>query len=244
MKKLCAVFAVLVFLALNICGASACENSPIPFTAESDCRGKTVYVALTQEYHDLAGITSPCETVENLGVQSPSGSYVRGIQENGNVIRIHATVKYMNEYGVGLTALDNVIVRVEDTFRTLVAGIVFHRIGEGADPSETANIIACTLWRPTEDSIAHIFFTSRVEHFAVGKVIFNGGRDAATLYAGDFDGDGTLELGFAAGWTEPPKPVPREDTPCTPCKKKCGGCGFSLEIKMCVGVRVNVSCAK
>ena len=244
MKKLCAVFAVLVFLALNICGASACENPPIPFAAENDCHGKTVYVALTEEYHELAGITSPCETVEHLGVQSPSGKYVRGIQENGNVIRVHATVEYMLEYGIGLTPLDNVIVYVDDTFRTLVAEIVARRIGEGADANEAANVIACTLWRPTENSVAHIFFTSRVEHFAVGAVIFNGGRDTATLYAGDFDGDGTLELGFAAGWTEPPKPAPRNDTPCTPCKKKCSGCGFSFEFKMCVSVRVNFSCAK
>jgi hypothetical protein len=246
MKKLLSVFAVLVVMLFNMGCASACENPPIPFTAENVCHGKTVYVALTEEYHELAGITSPCETVEHLGVQSPSGKYVRGIQENGNIIRVHANVEYMLEHGIGLTALDNVTVHVDDTFHTLVAEIVARRIGEGADANEAANVMACTLWRPTEDSVAHIFFTSRVEHFAVGKVIFNGGRDVATLYAGDFDGDGTLELGFAAGWTEPPK----RETPCTPskapCKKKCngGGCSINIEIKMCVSVRVNVSCMK
>ena len=246
MKKLFSVLVVLAVMLCNMVCASACENPPIPFASETACSSDVVYVALTEEYHELAGITSPCEAVEHLTVQSPYGRYVRGIQENGNVIRIHATIKYITEYGVGLTALDNVTVRVNDTFRTLVAEIVARRIGEGADANEAANVMACTLWRPTEDSVAHIFFTSRVEHFVVGKVIFNGGRDVATLYAGDFDGDGALELGFAAGWTEPPK----RETPCTPskapCKKKCngGGCSINIEIKMCVSVRVNVSCMK
>lgn len=249
MKKLCAVFAVLVFLALNVYSASACENPPIPDVSATECNA--VYVALVEENHELAGITSPCEKVDRLSVQSPSGNYVRGIQANGNVIRVHATVQYIFEYGIGLTALTNVSVQIDEAFRALVSDIVFHRIGETADPNEAANIIACTLWRPTEDSVAHIFFTSRSNRFVVGKIIFNCGKDAATLYAGDFDGDGTLELGFAAGWTEPPKQEPKPNTPptpsktpCTPCKKKCGGCGFSLEIKMCLGVRINFNCAK
>ena len=248
MKKLLSAIIVSVLMFMNVCGALA-EAPVLPAPAEASCSEGGVYVALVEGCQELAGLLSPCEHVERLPVQTNCRGYVRGFGDTkGSVIRMKSVVRVMEEY-IGLTYLTNIKVVINPTVQSIVNEIIVRRLGEDASITSPANIISCTFWRPCENYIAHIFFTPRVEHFEVGQVIFNNGMDTAILYAGDFDGDGTLELGFEAGWSVPrPAPVPScpsvPKKPCTPCNKKCGGFNINIELKIGICVKVTMNCVR
>lgn len=187
----------------------------------------------------VIGIKAPNEQAAILPMQAPEKTFIRGAVDNG-LIREKSVMRVTFGTGgavYGLTQIQ-VSVRIRAEFVGLVESIVYNRIGAGADI--TANsIIACSQWWDGM-SVGHIFFTSATEKTAVGTVTVNGGADTIILWAGDFDGDGTLELGFCAGWTErQPEPAPErvptpsDKKPCTPCNKKpCGKGGGCWNIQI------------
>lgn len=214
MKKL---FAMILVLCMIPTFALACEDvMMVQQESVSYIFYDATYWALTEEHH-IAGMKNPTEAVSRLSVQNVTDLYVRGFSENG-VIRDHCAVKVICFEGtaVGFTKLTNVTVSVNPQFYSVVASIVSRRIGEGTAVC-AQSIIASTTWR-MENYIAHIFFSAGTDRFVVGNITFNAGKDIALLYAGDFDGNGTLELGFAPGWfdyvpaSDPePEPVKEPD---------------------------------
>lgn len=240
MKKLISLLMAVTMLTVP---AMACDDILLPETTH--ITESTVHLAVVNGVFELAGITSPDESVALLPMQGVCKNYIRGFADEprGAMIRAKAAIQILED-GTGLASFTNVKVILCPNYTALVHDIVKERLGEEADAEKAANILACTFWR-MDSYISHIFFTSRVQHFAVGKVIFNDGADEATLYAGDFDGDGKLELGFEAGYSVR-KPVPTPNKPCeskvrTGCSKS-KGC-FSISIKLCVGINVNI-CVK
>lgn len=256
MKKLIAL--ILVFCMVPTF-ALACEDVVlVQKTEQAYVYHDVTYWAVTEEHH-VAGMKESTECVLYLPIQSVHGEYVRGFAENG-LIREACAVKIFcaEEKLVGLTALHNTVVIVSPEFYNLVSEIIVRRIGENTLVN-AQSIIASTTWR-IDNYITHIFFTSNMERFAVGQVLFNGGKDMTVLYAGDFDYDGLLELGFAPGWFEhipEPEPEPTvkpdksQSTPTMnppveskPCKKPCINIeiNIGLFVKSCV--RFLNSCAE
>ena len=192
--------------------------------------------ALSESQH-VIGLKAPDEQVPVLPIQPVGKSFIRGAVENG-LIREKGTMQALYNGAVyGFTQLE-VAVQIKQEYVSLVETVVHERIG--ADAAVTANsIIASTNWW-RNDTVSHIFFTTASVKIAVGTVTINNGQDVIILYAGDFNGDGTLELGFSAGWTvkEPePEPVPENptETPCvqkTPCQKQCK--------KGCINIQINL----
>ncbi len=179
----------------------------------------------------VIGKKSPTETVPMLMAQSPEYKIVRGCVETG-LIREKAMMKaVVNGSVCGFTQLNATVV-IKREFIDVVENIVLNKLNE---EGLCANkIIACTMWWEG-DYVSHIFFTSETDKTAVGYVVFNGGKDTAIIYMGDFDKDGSLELGFTAGWnteTPKPEPTPSPNAPSQPTKKNCckKGCVFQINI--------------
>lgn len=70
------------------------------------------------------------------------------------------------------------------------------------------------MWR-YDCYFGQIFFTSERDRIQIGIVQFNCipmGLNTTPVYAGDFDGDGDLEIGYAPGWVEyQPEPEPEPE---------------------------------
>ena len=254
MKKLLSlVLALMMALmasvpALAECGCGECEScacTPGVLMAKSETVAVAgVYTGLSwwalSESQHVFGLKAPDEAVAALPAPSAGKSYIRGAVETG-LIREKGTMQALYGGAVyGLRSIE-VTIRIKQEYIALAETIVHERLG--ADAEITANtLIACTNWWRGE-TVAHIFFTSSSARVAIGTVTVNGGADTILLYAGDFNGDGTLELGFAAGWTvkqpEPPKSpekTPCDKKPCQPCNKKpCGkgsGCTVNIQINI------------
>lgn len=183
----------------------------------------------------VIGLKAPDEQTAMLNMQAVK-AYIRGNVDTG-LIREKGTLRVV--YGeddavYGLTRTE-VKIRIKEEYIGLVQTIVHDRLG--ADVAmDAGSIIASTQWW-REGAVAHIFFTAASARVAVGTVTVNGGMDTIILYAGDFNGDGGMELGFAAGWTvpEPPKAPETPCKPCQPCNKKpCakGGCSINIQINI------------
>lgn len=212
MKK---ILAILLTIAMLLpATAWACEYpSAILAKAEASATVYTdvSYWAMTYD-HKISGIKDCGEALPAFPVQRVCGMYVSGCVENG-LVREPAMIRLIpsGETVIGLTALCNVTVMIDMEYREIVQEIVTRRIGENTELSANS-VIACTTWR-IGDYVTHIFFPSYSERFVIGSVTFNAGQDVTMLYAADFDGDGSLELGFAAGWRIPePEPETQEQT--------------------------------
>lgn len=211
MKKLIAV--VLAACLMFSVTAFACEeDAPIvppvreeyaaPFTYDDD-----VWVALTAEYHELAKITDPNKIPEEYPIQNVEKVFVRGFSDHGMIgVSCRISIVEIEETVVGLTRLNDVTVAVDEDKYEITESIIQNMFGEGTCVN-ARSIFAATLWR-IKNTVSHIFFPEKISHFRVAEATFNGGRNTTIIYAGDFDGNGTLELGFAAGWFDrTPEPV-------------------------------------
>lgn len=197
MKKI--IIIAILFTMLPI-GSLACNEVILPQQEAQSCLWSDAsYWAITED-HFVAGIKSPGESVQRLPAQSVQNMGVRGFTENG-LIRSQSLVRIIYEQCtvIGLKQLTNVSVFIDPQYYGIVSEIVSRRLGEGVLMC-AQSIIASTLWR-VDEYIGHIFFASDTNRFAVGHVTMNGGKNSTFLYAGDFDGNGTLELGFAPGWS-------------------------------------------
>lgn len=234
--------------ALAECGCGECAEclckagqSSFPIAKSAGYAESGVYFGFSwwavSESYLVIGKKAPDEAVPVLPAQCPVSDCVRGCVDNG-LIREKGALRVLfdgNGMAVGLKKLQ-VTVQIRQEYLALVSGIVHERIDADAEMN-AANIIACTNWWQN-DTVSHIFFTTYSDRVPVGTVTVNGGKDVIILYAGDFNGDGTLELGFAAGWVTPPAPTPDpvpQKTPCTqktPCQKQCK--------KGCINIQINL----
>lgn len=227
MKK---ILAILLAMMVPM-GAMACEMLPAETDgAYSGCAGWAV-VSWCKE---VAGIKSPAEAVEVLPVQSVEGDYIRGFAKGG-LIRAKAMITVMvTPEVIGLHKVQTTIRIMPDKVG-LVSEIVQRRTGTQVS---AASVIASTLWR-VGDTVSHIFL---LEGIQVGTVAVHG--ESTPLWAGDFDGDGALELGFRFGILEKkpepkpePKPTPKPvSKPQQECKKVCTEIRLDLSVvvKTCV----------
>lgn len=254
MKQMIAIALMLMLLvtfsASAECGCGECADclckgqAAFPMAKSPECYQSGIYIGVSwwalAENQLVIGKKAPDENVGILPAQMPVKGYLRGCGDNGLIREKGAMRVLTGEDGnvYGLKQL-NVSIQIRQECLPLVEEIMRQRLDEYAGIN-AANLIACTQWWAGE-TVCHIFFTSASAKIAVGTVTVNGGKDVVTLYAGDFNGDGSLELGFAAGWTvpEPPKQPETPSTPCgrKPCDKKpcgngCGGCGIHIQINI------------
>ncbi len=253
MKKfLCMVLALMMALAAipaaaecgcGECAECACNAGQIDVAGVLRARGESAAAAgvysgaswwALAENQLVVGIKSLEELGSVLPMQTAGKPYIRGNVDNGLIREKGMLRAVIGGVACGLTKVD-IAVRIKTEYISLVESIVARRL-EGVDMSANS-VIACSQWWAGE-TVGHIFFTASAARIAVGVVSVNGGQDVIQLYAGDFDGDGAPELGFAAGWMvkEPPKaPEQRPGKECTPCNRKpCGkgGGGICVQINI------------
>ena len=215
MKKLMALILILCLIPLRAMGCEVLlPRAEEPAPGQADVYTPVVFTgcsswAVVSSCRELAGIMSPDEPLDTLPVQTVSGDYIRGFAQAGGLIRVKTTVGLMRsaEAVIGLKAQNNVSIIILGEHLGTVAEITERRIG--TEPS-AASIAAATLWI-RGDQAAHIFWLQEANVFAVGQAVFNGGANSAILWAGDFDGDGYLELGFKFGVPFPSAPKPTEE---------------------------------
>ena len=223
MKKLVAVLTIICLLIPVIAMAeSGCGEPLIPTTETSMMTFTGCSWWAISEDNFVIGKLEESEKVPILPTQNPKKNVIRGFLDNG-LVRRKGSMNFLMLDGqmLGLTKL-KVTVSIFDEYRETIESIVYRRFGEEADISANA-IIACTTWIQGE-SIYHIFWPSIKSHVAIGTVTVNDGLDTITLYAGDHNGDGLLELGFAAGWQQTPskpEPEPESSTPTRICVRRC-----------------------
>jgi hypothetical protein len=257
-KMLNMLLALLIVVSLLLpssglaeCGCGECAECvcnqagqfPFPIANSPAHSVSGVYIGVSwwavSESQLIIGKKAPDEAVPVLPAQIPSENYIRGCGDNG-LIREKSAMRILcgaDGDVYGLKSLQ-VSVQIRQEYLALVEGIVHQRLDEYAEMN-AANLIACTQWWAGE-TVCHIFFTSASAKIAVGAVTVNNGQDVIILYAGDFNGDGALELGFAAGWNVPdpvPAPAPEKapEAPCagkTPCQKKCGKGYVNIQINI------------
>lgn len=225
MKKVLAM--VLVFVMLPV-WAMACEMVPEESAGMyTGCAGW----AVVGWCNEVAGIKAPSEMVDVLPVQRVSGDYIRGFAKGG-LIRVKAAVTLFRgpDGWIGLHKVQTAI-RIAPDMLGLVSEIVERRVG--TEPT-VASIIAATMWR-AGDTVSHMFFCEGSGIIQVGTVTVHG--ESTLLWAGDFDGDGTLELGFTFGVLEQAKKPEPEKEP----EKKPAPVKTCQQKKTCFEVRVDLS---
>ena len=237
-KKMIAIILLIIF-------AGAFTALITPAFGSAECN-QTVYVsknsAVNYTFTDCSfwvisnnqrviGKKAPNETVSILPPQSPAYKYVCGCADTG-LIREKAGMRAVyGESLCGFTSV-NAVVTIKPEYYSAVENVVINKLNEY---DLTANkIIACTMWWDG-NTVAHIFFTSISEKVAVGSVTLNNGKDAVILYMGDFDGDGSMELGFTAGWnteTRNPEPSPSPNASSKSDSKGCCKKGCVIQINI------------
>ncbi len=224
MKRLLVIFlGVLLVLA---CFGTAyaitgndCEREDVEFQES----GTAVFIL--DNAGKICGTLKPCEDIGKLGFQHSNKSNPQGL-EDGKAIRRRklARVRLDEELQVikGGTALNITVILTDmETVEEIVG-----------EELTVQNIIDATIYSPnlacdSNTVAAHIFLTRKTNRFQVGTVKFCNGK-CLKLYAGNFDCDCDLELGFTAVALEEPEPVcnvqpqcppkpPCPAIPCTPC---------------------------
>lgn len=231
MKKLISMILMMsMILTLAAQSALACEQNAartIPAIPQDEGTADNVYdddvqVAIEADTRTLYGVKDvtgePPVVAEKM-----EGEIVRGFFDDGMNRTPGMAICSVMEDGtvVGLKTLTNVKTIIDPEQAERVAGIVARRMGEDV-PVCNKTLMASTLWK-IGNAVAHIFFQRSAMVVRVGIVIFNGGKDIAILYAGDFDGDGYWELGFMFGLQFPewiPAVEPEPESVVTP-KPSC-----------------------
>ena len=216
------IIVVMLFVVLApVIGYAECSGPYMSSTAAANLTFTDTSLWAISNNQLIIGKKSPDEIVPVLLPQCPMHKFIRGGVETG-VIREKAVMHVLiGETICGLTDF-NVPVTIKAQYKEAVEAIVLNKLGE--EGLSAKKIISCTqVWE--NDTVYHIFFTSKIETVVVGYVTANNGQDVILIYMGDFDGDGSLELGFTAGWnTAKPTPPPTTPSkqPCSAAKKNCG----------------------
>lgn len=220
MKKLISLMliAVMMLPALGAadcgCGCGACicgaEARTDVLIAKSETTVQAGYYAgaswwALTAWHRVPGKVHPNEDVDALPANPPESAWIGGCVDNG-LVREHSVMEVITSGGAvyGLSSVQ-ISIQIREEYISLVESIVRERL----DVEEiTANaIIAATMWWQ-ENTVCHIFFLPSAPKMQVGSVTVNNGKTAITLWAGDFDGDGALELGFVTGSAPAATPEP------------------------------------
>lgn len=217
MKKLLSVLLILCMLPL---AAVACEEAiPLPKIEDGGAEALhgCAWFAIDTTRH-IVGKWNAEAREEILAASSETAPFVLGILDNG-IVRAKGEIRYTEAGGMilGLTRLE-VSVQIYAEYYDLVSTIVEARVGEELS---AAAVIAASQWR-TAATIYHVFFVSDSPKAPVGVVYLNGGKSAAILYAGEFQG--VLALGFMAGGmpcqepeaAEEPEPTEEPEPAATP----------------------------
>lgn len=220
MKKL---FALILALTLTLptlgaadcgCGCGACicgeEARDTVLIAKSETAVRAGYYAGSSwwaltAWHRVPGKIQPNEDVDALPANPPESAWIGGCVDNG-LVREHSVMEVITSGGAvyGLAKVD-VKIQIKDEYVPLVESIVRERLE--VDTITANAIIAATMWWQ-ENTVCHIFFLPGAPKMQVGTVTVNNGKAAITLWAGDFDGDGALELGFVTGSAPAATPEP------------------------------------
>lgn len=218
MKKLISMMliAVMMLPALGAadcgCGCGACicgaEARADVLIAKSETAVRAGYYAgsawwALTAWHRVPGKVHPNEDVDALPANPPESAWIGGCVDNG-LVREHSVMEVITIGGAvyGLSCVQ-ISIQIREEYISLVESIVRERL----DVEEiTANaIIAATMWWQ-ENTVCHIFFLPGAPRMNVGTI--TAGKAAIDLYAGDWDGNGTLELGFVTGSAPAATPEP------------------------------------
>lgn len=178
----------------------------------------------------IVGIKAPNIVEESMGFQNWDKTVIGGFLENGLVRRKGVARVAAYSSGELYAGFTNIPVTVEVTNVAaveVILGISREYLTAEAVVEGTMYVLPCGLFA------GHRFFVSSASKFVVAKVYFNCGRNYAYIFAGDWDGDGELELGFQTGYQV------YEQT-CTPCPRcHCWPC-FCGYIHVDVDVHVDI----
>lgn len=224
MKKFFALLLVLCLIPLNTlaCDVLLPKDEGTKTAAESaeyiiikdkdeDCSRW----AVEADSRELCGIKSPDEKLELKKPYAGPSKYLRG-NAQGGMIRVPGKIRVacIADQTAGLYQFGNVQFRISAELVEFVTKVLQERVGcvlcaEG--------ISAATLWWIDGD-LSHIFWPDEIPVIPVIEVIFNGGEFSTWIYAGDFNGDGIIELGFKFGIPFPPVPkvTPEPEPEVTP----------------------------
>lgn len=228
MKKLLSVLIALLLIvpasALADCGCSSCEscecvpksetvlqaNSSVLIAKSETTVQSGIYIgsawfALTSE-NRVIGKISPFENQPILPACPPEKPFIGGCVDNG-LIRAKGSMTTMTDLNgivFGLKSV-SVSIQIQQEHIALVESIVRNRLE--VDEITANSIIAASMWWQ-DTTVCHIFFLPSASRVQVGSVTVNNGKAIILLYAGDFNGDGIPEIGFAAGSCPAPEPTP------------------------------------
>ena len=231
---------VLVISIVLVCSCA------LAISGASDLKGTYEYVVqgkgmlILDSGGKIVGTIKPDEDCLRLGFQDNAKKKIRGI-EDGMAVRRRALAK------VKLDARYQIIKGAKEVKLNICISD-FETVKEiiGKEEPTATEILDATVFSPGiccgTVYAGHIFLTKETGRFEVGKITFGCGQ-CLILYAGDFDGDCDLELGFRPVVLS--EPEPKDCGPCErpcarPCDRPCygyrpGNCGNS-----CGGQNVNV----
>lgn len=194
------------------CAETKTEYSSGPIRANAEVT-MNVYTGKTwwciSENRLVTGKIRADEKTEIAKITEQKTPYVRGFVDNG-LIREKGEIKYMEIGGtiLGMTELE-ATVTVWEQYAEAVATVVHEKLGQDVEISANS-ILSCTL-RWETNTVYHMFADQYSGRIPVGTVTVNGGSSTTLIYICDFDGNGTMDFVFSAGWIayeEPKQPEP------------------------------------
>ena len=197
------------------CAETKTAYSSGPFRAKAEVR-MNVYTGKSwwciSENRLITGKIRADEKVDVAKITEQSTPFVRGFVDNG-LIREKGAIKYMEIGGtiLGLTELE-ATVTVWEQYADAVATVVHEKLGEDVEISANS-ILSCSL-RWEASTVYHMFADQYSGRIPFGTLALNGGNSTTLIYFCDFDGNGTAEIVFSAGWIpyeEPEKPECKPD---------------------------------
>lgn len=208
---------MLIWLMILLVPACSLACDEIPEAAVSGAYTEFYdlsFWARVDEFHEVAGLLRPDEDVPTLPVQHAADCVMRGFLPNG-IIRVAAQIRVLaaGETLFGLAQLTNTGIGIRTEYVPLAEDIIHRELGEET-PLCGGSVSLCLL-AAYNQTVAERIFPSYVDHIIIGYAYFNGKRDdLAAIAMGDWDGDGQLDLGLTAGWTdEPEAPETQDETP-------------------------------
>lgn len=216
MKKLISIGLVFV-LVFSTLTAFAENYMPkeVKITIEETTNHAMV---ILDENRELVSIKNMTERMKYLPcVYSYSyGTYVRGIMNNGTIIRgAHglASLTKIGDYYFGLTPVD-IEVTIFEECKPLVQNIILNLVGTNEITNVT--VIAASIWLENSRG-AHIFYDEITRREHVGNACIVNQNAWFEIWAGDINLNDELEIGFIpSGGCPATKPEPEPDSESTP----------------------------
>ena len=197
MKKFIACLLMFIMVIVPMTGIT--EDTSFEVEEEED--HELAYSAfLLDENHELVGIKNAAELKIKLPFNCFSDGYLRGILDNGTVIRHPGMAKLQEFEGdwLGFTPLETTVTLFENT-ESLVESVVQNRVKTAL--ADDFNIIAATVYFDKKYA-GHIFYTKETALTCVGYVNVKDQKNPIALWLGDIDNNGEFELGFYPGYNQ------------------------------------------